>query len=239
MSSSVLQVCRWHPVPDVSTLQQMACDTILDCSNQAIRDRGRFNLVLSGGNTPREVYRRLSMARADWASWHIYFGDERCLPIEDPDRNSRMALDAWLQHVPIPARQIHLIPAELEPQLAARLYANTLMEIGYFDLVLLGLGEDGHTASLFPHRDWGTEAESPDALAVLDAPIRPPQRVSLSAARLSRTRHALFLVSGKSKHEAVKAWRDGKDIPAVAIRPPGGVDIIVASIMLTPTSILS
>ncbi len=148
-----------------------------------------------------------------------------------------MAAEVWLDYVPIPAFQLHTIAAELGAIQAARLYADALQKIGDFDLVLLGLGEDGHTASLFPDHEWGTAPGSPDTLAVFDAPKPPPQRVSLSAARLSRARQVLFLVSGESKHRAVAEWRDGKDIPARAIIPAVGVDVLVESALLAPLTI--
>jgi len=191
--------------------------------------------VLAGGNTPREVYRTLR-ADTDWSHWQVYFGDERCLPADDAERNSAMAADAWLDHVPIPRGQVHAIPAELGARAAALAYAETLRGIGDFDLVLLGLGEDGHTASLFPGRDWGLSADAPDALAVFDAPKPPPQRVSLSASRLSRTREALFLIAGEAKRSAVAQWRAGAAIPARAIQPETGVDVLVES-MLVPVGV--
>jgi 6-phosphogluconolactonase len=178
--------------------------------------------VLAGGNTPSGIYRMLRTADTDWSRWQVYFGDERCLPADDAERNSRIAADAWLNHVPIPQDQVHAIPAELGASGAALAYAETLRGIGDLDLVLLGLGEDGHTASLFPGHDWGVAASAPDALAVFDAPKPPPQRVSLSAARLSRTREALFLVEGEAKRSAVAQWRVGADIPARAIHPQAG-----------------
>jgi 6-phosphogluconolactonase len=227
-------VTRWHAVSDERALQQAALETILASAAQAIHERGQFHLVLAGGNTPRGIYRRLCAARTDWSRWHIYFGDERCLPPLDPARNSRMAEEVWLDSVPIPSRQLHAIPGELGASQAARMYAETLRTVGDFDLVLLGLGEDGHTASLFPGHEWGRGGGSPDTLAVFDAPKPPPQRVSLSAARLSRARQVLFLVSGESKHRAVAEWRSGKDIPARAIMPAAGVDVLVDSALLVP-----
>jgi len=190
--------------------------------------------VLAGGDTPRTAYQRLRERAAEWAAWHVYFGDERCVPRDDPARNSRMAGEAWLDHVALPALQLHAIPAELGPDAAAKAYAGTLQPVGEFDLVLLGLGEDGHTASLFPGHEWGTNPRSPDALAVFDAPKPPPQRVSLSAARLSRARQVLFLVSGEAKHKAIFDWRAGKNIPARAITPVAGVDVLVESALLLP-----
>lgn len=228
---------RWHAVPNERALQQTALEIILARAANAIHEHGRFHLVLAGGNTPREVYRKLRVAQTDWPAWHIYFGDERCLPSQDPERNSRMAAEAWLDRVPVPLLQLHTIPAELGASRAARIYADTLRAVGDFDLVLLGLGEDGHTASLFPGREWGTAPGSPDTLAVLDAPKPPSQRVSLSAARLSRARQVLFLVGGESKRKAVAEWRAGRDIPARAIRPAAGVDVLVESALLGPSAL--
>jgi 6-phosphogluconolactonase len=232
-----LDLCRWHAVSDERALQQAAIETVLAGAAQAIRERGQFHLVLAGGNTPRGTYHGLCAAQTDWSAWHIYFGDERCLSPLDPARNSRMAAELWLDCVPIPLLQLHTIPAELGAFQGARMYAATLQAVGDFDLVLLGLGEDGHTASLFPGHEWGAAAGSPDTLAVFDAPKPPPQRVSLSAARLSRARQVLFLVSGESKHRVVAEWRAGKDIPARAIVPAAGVDVLVESALLVPLAV--
>jgi 6-phosphogluconolactonase len=237
MNRAGVERCRWHAVSDERALQQAAFDTILASAAQAIRERGQFHLVLAGGNTPRRAYRKLREAPADWPAWHIYFGDERCLAVNDPARNSLMAGEAWLDHVAIPTPQRHLIPAELGPTQAAEAYAEILRSVGNFDLVLLGLGEDGHTASLFPDHEWGTAPGSPDTLAVFDAPKPPPQRVSLSAARLSRARQVIFLVSGESKHRAVAEWRACKGIPARAIMLAGGVDVLVESSLLAPLAV--
>jgi 6-phosphogluconolactonase len=229
-----LELCRWHAVDDELALQQMAIEMILASAAGAIHERGQFHLVLAGGNTPREIYHGLGAAQTDWSAWHIYFGDERCLPSDDSDRNSRMAAEVWLDCVPIPTLQVHTIPAELGAFQAARIYAETLRTVGDFDLVLLGLGEDGHIASLFPGHDWGTAPDSPATLVVMDAPKPPPLRVSLSAARLSRARKVVFLVSGEFKHRAVAEWRAGKDIAARAIMPTAGVDVLVTSSLLLP-----
>ena len=226
--------CRWHAVADLPALHRAALNAILGSATMAIQQRGQFHLVISGGETPREIYRQLRAAHSDWSAWHIYFSDERCLPPTDANRNSRMAGAAWLDHVPIPAAQLHIIPGELGASKTAREYAETLRTVGMFDLALLGLGEDGHTASLFPGHEWGITPDSPDTLAVFDAPKPPPQRVSLSAARLSRSRQVIFLVAGESKHRAVTEWRNGKIIPARAIAPAAGVDVLVESALLMP-----
>jgi 6-phosphogluconolactonase len=221
------QVCRWHALADANTLEHGAAAEILLASQRAIARSGGFHLVLAGGNTPRRIYQALQQSGAEWSRWHIYYGDERCLPPGDAERNSRMAADAWLDHVAIPSAQIHTIPAESGAANAAKSYAHMLAGRGDFDLVLLGLGEDGHTASLFPGHDWGTGPGAPDVLAVFNAPKPPPDRVSLSARRLAAARQVIFLVSGTGKQSAVAAWRAGSAIPAAAIAPATGVDIMV------------
>lgn len=224
--------CRWHAVEDMPELQNVALNMILASAATAIRKRRQFHLVLAGGDTPRAIYKQLRTAQADWPAWHIYFGDERCVPSADPRRNSVMAGETWLDYVEIPADQLYTIPGELGADLAACEYAQTLNTVGMFDLTLLGLGEDGHTASLFPGQEWGAGPDSPDTLAVLDAPKPPAQRVSLSAARLSRSRQVIFLVSGESKRDALARWRASENIPARAITPEKGVDVLVESVLL-------
>lgn len=226
------QRIRWHRLPGAEALRREAARRILDAAARAIRDRGRFHVALAGGQTPRAVYRRLRAARTDWRAWHVYFGDERCLPPTDPRRNSRMAARAWLDHVPVPASNVRVVPAERGARAGAKAYAARLRGLGEFDLVLLGLGEDGHTASLFPGHEWGAGRGAPDALAVLDAPKAPRARVTLSASRLSRAREVLFLVEGTSKRAALARWRAGEHIPARAIRSRGVVRVLVESALL-------
>jgi len=230
---------RWHTASDLQDLHDAALTAILDAAILAIQQRGMFHLVISGGETPRKIYQQLRSAQTDWSKWHIYFSDERCLPTTDRNRNSRMAGEAWLDHVSIPENQIHIIPTEIGASQSALRYAAIMSTVKMFDLVLLGLGEDGHTASLFPNHEWGDKPDSPDTLAVINAPKPPSERVSLSAACLSRSRGVLFLVAGESKRCAVTEWRNGKNIPARAIVPEAGVDILIESDLLTPLSIKS
>jgi 6-phosphogluconolactonase len=226
------QQCRWHAFPTTSALEYAAAQAIFNASQQAISERNAFHLVLAGGTTPRRVYELLSTKDTDWRAWHIYFGDERCLPAGHAERNSSMAAQAWLDHVGIPASQIHIIPAEQGAVAAARTYAKILSRVDVFDLVILGLGEDGHTASLFPNHNWGASPEAAATLAVQDAPKPPSERVSLSARRLSLTRQVMFLVSGASKQQAIMDWRHGKQIPAAAISPDSGVDVYLEEELL-------
>ncbi len=219
----VFEHTRWHLYADAAALAARAARIILRAAEEAIRARGHFSLVLSGGTTPRAVYERLAKAAADWEAWEIYFGDERCLPPEHPERNSRMAADIWLDHVPILRDRIYIIQAELGPDAAAAAYIPLLEKALPFDLVLLGLGEDGHTASLFPgHRH--AEAR---VVPVHNAPKPPSERVSLSAHTLSDTHQALFLITGSGKRTAIAAWQGGESIPAADITPVGGVDILL------------
>ncbi len=217
---------RWHVV-DASNWLATAVSWVNQAADSALAARGIFHLVLAGGGTPEQLYRALAEQQHDWSRWQIWFGDERCLPQDDPQRNSRMASAAWLDRVDIPAANIHIIPAEHGATTAARLYAEQLQNQGAFDLVLLGLGQDGHTASLFPGNVIGSASESADVLPVFDAPKPPPERVTLSARRLSHSRCVLFLIRGADKREALSAWRQGATIPAAAIHPDAGVDLLI------------
>jgi len=226
--SNVPQQVRWHAAAGAGALAAAVTGRTLDLARRAIEARGSFTIVLAGGETPRATYELLRHAEARWSDWHVYFGDERCVPRMDPQRNSHMAQEAWLAHVPIPSPQIHEIAAELGPVEGARRYATLVAGVASFDLVLPGRGEDGHTASLFPGRDIDVgDDDAPDAIAVFAAPKPPPMRVSLSARRLSRAEHVFFLVAGAGKSAALQRWRAGEEIPAASIRPPRGVDAFV------------
>jgi 6-phosphogluconolactonase len=219
------QIVRWHVYPNLDELAARAAHAIARCANESIAARNRFDVVLAGGITPRSVYEKLRGADTDFQKWHIWFGDERCLPLGHRDRNDAMARAALLDHAAIPEHQIAPIPAQRGPEEAAREYARLLADVGQFDLVLLGLGEDGHTASLFPGHDWATDSNRPAVLPIRGAPKPPPERVSLSAWRLSCARQVLFIVSGAAKRDAINAWRSKKPIPAQAITPDSGVEV--------------
>lgn len=223
---------RWHVCSSAAEVSERAVAWIGAAARQAIAAHGVFRIVLSGGETPRSVYRALRALETDWSAWQIWFGDERCLAADDPRRNSSMAGEALLDHVPIPPVQAHVIHGELGAEPAAAEYCAALAGEPEFDLVLLGLGEDGHAASLFPGGEWGEASDAPDALAVRAAPKPPAERVSLSARRLGGTQCALFLVTGAGKHGAVRAWRAGSRLPAASICPPGGVDVLVEQISI-------
>jgi 6-phosphogluconolactonase len=220
------QQIQWKPFETTEKLRLATRDEILACAAQSIIARGKFLIVLAGGTTPRDVYRLLCDGATDWSKWHVYFGDERCLPPAHADRNSRMAQESLLQHVPIPAGQIYPMPAELGPDAAAKAYSATLEDVGLFDLVLLGMGEDAHTASLFPGHTWESDPVMP-AIPVRGAPKPPADRVSLSASRLSAARRVIFLVTGAGKQDAVRLWGNGAVVPVAAVRPESGVEVFL------------
>jgi 6-phosphogluconolactonase len=224
---------HWQLFESVAAVRDAACAAVVHSAEEAIAQRGCFTLVLAGGTTPRDVYRQLCSITTDWSKWHIYYGDERCLPTDHAERNSRMAEEAWLNHVGIPPQQIHAIPAELGPELGAAQYCRVLAQVGEFDLVLLGLGEDGHTASLFP--DNLLELDGAPAIPVRGAPKPPAERISLSSSRLSNARRVIFLVTGAGKREAVKQWRNGSvKLPAAAIQPSSGAEIFLDAACVAP-----
>ena len=218
---------RWHRLDSAADWLAEVLAMIRQAETAAIAARGVFHVVLAGGSTPQRLYQALAMEHHDWVRWQLWLGDERCLAVDDGERNSVMVQLTLLSQVPIPGTNFHPIPAELGALKAAEVYAETIRAVGEFDLVLLGLGEDGHTASLFPGHAWGMGSDSPTVLAVFAAPKPPPERVSLSANRLSRSRRVMFLVSGAGKRTALAAWQRGAQIPAAAIAPSAGVDVFI------------
>ncbi len=213
-SAGNTELRKWQVFPDAEALAQCAVEHIVAAAATAVREDGSFRIVLAGGGTPLAVYSRLAEMDLNWSHWHFYFGDERCLPEQHPDRNSVMAQQSLLEKIPVPAHQVHPIPAELGAEAAATVYARTLRSAAPFHLVLLGLGEDGHTASLFPGQEHDLQSV---VVAVHDAPKPPPDRVSLNYPVLSSAQQVLFLVAGRGKREAVRAWRQGEDLPASRI----------------------
>lgn len=213
---------NWRVFTDADALASYAAEAILACAREAIAARGGFHLVTAGGSTPLAIYHLLaSCKKADWARWHLYMGDERCLPLNDAQRNSTALEQVWLAKSPIPAGQIHLIPAELGASQAAKLYA-PLVRNRCFDMALLGMGEDGHTASLFPGHDHSDEVS--DGITgrwvqcEFHSPKPPAERVTLSAETLGSCRTLLKLVSGQAKREAVARWLQGENLPISQIK---------------------
>ena len=186
-----------------------ACRLISAAAAVAIAQRQLFRLVLAGGSTPGRAYELLAASSQRWTAWEIFWGDERCLPATDPARNSRQAQALWLDRVAIPAGQIHPIPAELGAAPAAAKYAELIVDKQPFDLVLLGMGEDGHTASLFPD----AEAQTAPVIAISNAPKLPAARVSLNFQTLRACRRQLVMITGTEKAAALAAWQQGESLP--------------------------
>lgn len=206
--------CRVSDSADA--LATAAAARIVMLARESLAHSGRFVLALAGGNTPRQCYAQLRHANLDWLQVHVYFGDERCLPWGHPDRNDVMARAAWLDHVPIPAAHIHSIPAEQGPRQAAQAYAEVIRSALPLDLAVLGVGEDGHTASLFP----GDPALASSALVVpvFHAPKPPEERVTLSLGTLNGARHKLFLASGVGKRAILERLGEHPELPAAQVR---------------------
>ena len=223
------QITRWHQFDSQQAINNAALQAILNAASKAIAKQGSFSIVLAGGSTPKSIYQLLSKAEADWANWHVFINDDRCLPVDDAERNSKMVEDVWLSHVNIPKNQFYAIPSELGPIAGASAYAKTIANVGTFDFVLFGLGEDGHTASLFPDHAVNNSA---DVVPVFNSPKPPEERVTMSQNRLNNTHEAIFLVTGKGKQEAVNNWRSGVAIPAALITPACGVDVYCYDVKL-------
>lgn len=197
---------------DAAALGVVVAQRIAVLSAQAIAARGVFHLALAGGDTPRRCYENLRQMPIDWAHVQIYFGDERCLPKGDAKRNDSMAREALFDHIAIPPSNIHAIPAELGAREAAARYVEILHPL---DLVLLGMGEDGHTASLFPGNPASFSLA--EVVPVFDAPKPPAERVSLGMSMLNAARVKLFLVAGSSKRAALEQILLGTALPAAQV----------------------
>lgn len=204
---------EWRVFADADALVAELSAALCAEAAAAIAARGAFHLVLAGGTTPLALYRALARQQAGDARWHVWYGDERCLPVDHPERNSVVIEAAWLAASRIPPENRRPIPAEQGSHEAATVYARWLAGVADFDVVLLGMGEDGHTASLFPGHNW----DGADVLAVQDAPKPPPERVSLSAARLNRSQRVWFVITGAGKREALSCWKNGDPLPVSAI----------------------
>ncbi|MET0387076.1 MAG: 6-phosphogluconolactonase [Polyangiales bacterium] len=228
----------------VSTPDQLAerCAVhIVQVALLAFANRGVFRLCVAGGNTPRGAYARLAQQdlahQLDWQRVHIYFGDERCVPPDHPQSNYHMLHESLLSRVPIPPSRVHRIAGEAPPPLAAQSYSELLRSaLGVepdgsprqtFDLVLLGLGADGHTASLFP----GSSLELEEWVSPRQHPTTGEWRVTLTEPLLNSAEETLFLVAGEDKAERLAEVRntalDMLRLPAQRIVPRGHLRFLV------------
>jgi 6-phosphogluconolactonase len=229
-------------LPDAAAVQAAAAEVFVQRTAAAAGARGAAFVALSGGSTPRGLYALLAdpggpfRARVPWPALHVFWGDERPVPPDHPDSNYRVAHEALLARVPVPPAQVHRIPAEdPDARRAAERYAAELrhvfaahgrLEEGWprFDLVLLGMGADGHTASLFPGTDVLHERIA--LVAAAWVPALGTHRITLTAPVLNRADAVAFLVTGADKAETLAAVLDGAPRPVMypsqAIRPEHG-----------------
>ncbi|UQB43331.1 6-phosphogluconolactonase [Thiomicrospira microaerophila] len=224
MSSKLPQ--GWQVFDDAEILAQQAVSLIIKQAKQAIEQRGEFHLVTAGGTTPNRCYEILAeQSDQAWHQWFIYMGDERVLPLNDPERNSTSLQQAWLSKVSIPQDQIFLMPTEMGLEQSRLAYQQVVDQVEKFDCVLLGMGEDGHTASLFPGHNNQDASES--VISVTDSPKPPAERISLSYKILNNTRNLLKLITGEGKYSAIQAWLSGSALPISLPQAEQATDVFI------------
>ena len=192
---------------DLEQLSRHAAELLVEQAAQAIQERGRFLATLNGGNTPNRLFQLLATEhrdQVDWRKTHVFWGDERCVPATDPGSSYGQAQGIFLMHVPIPENQVHRVQGELAPASAAMEYAQILESFGEdhldfprFDLIYLGMGEDGHTASLFP----GSPVDVAESVIPVTANYqdRPANRVTMTPRVFNQARIVVFMASGEKK----------------------------------------
>ena len=227
-------------LPDPESWARAAADKLVDLAGKAIAERGRFRLALSGGDTPRPLYSLLASGRyrskVDWSRVSVFFADERCVPATDSRSNYGMARELLLNHAPVAWTRVHRIRGEEDPERAATEYAQLLdapdggderldaPQRSRLDLALLGMGRDGHTASLFP--GMAVVLEPRRRVAAVYAEALAMWRVTLTPVALNAARSVLFLVCGRDKAETLRHVLEGPQAPTVwpaqAIQPHDG-----------------
>jgi 6-phosphogluconolactonase len=217
---------------DLAELSQRAAQQFAQLANPAIEQRGRFDVALSGGSTPRALYALLASAplsaQITWSRVHLFWGDERCVAPDHPDSNYRMTRESLLERIAIPETNIHRLRGEDDPEAAARAYEAELRRhfgsVAWprFDLVLLGLGDDGHTASLFPHSAALLETQRWVTATYIET--FSSHRLTLTYPVLNNAAQVSFLVGGASKAAAVRAilQSGNDDLPAARVHPSDG-----------------
>jgi 6-phosphogluconolactonase len=224
-------------LPDAEALALRTADLFALAAQEAAAARGRFAVALSGGETPRGLFRMLARQqfsqKIPWRHVQLYWADERCVPPDDAASNYGAAHDAFIRHVPIPEANVHRMRGEEDPATAALQYERELRalaaqekpksDIPVFDLVLLGLGADGHTASLFPHSE-ALNAE--ERWAVRNAAPDGAPRVTITYPVINAARRVWFLVSGEQKAgmlaEVLEGLRAPEAVPAQGVAPTPG-----------------
>jgi 6-phosphogluconolactonase len=215
---------------DLESLSMAAAELFVELADQAIASHGRFSVALSGGNTPHRLYELLATApfgdEIQWQDVHVFWGDERCVPADDPRSNARMAHQALLDHIPLPAGNIHAVQGDLPPAQSAAQYEAEVRNFfkgqpPIFDLILLGLGDNAHTASLFPHTPVLDEKER--WVAEVYVAEQDMYRVTFTAPLINQAKQVVFLVSGAEKAHALQNVIEGayqpQEYPAQLICP--------------------
>jgi 6-phosphogluconolactonase len=216
-----------HIAEDANRLFQECAENIVEYANECVKAHGLFSMVLAGGSTPQRLYLQLSSTplaeQMPWQSCQFYFGDERMVPHDHADSNYAMAKQALFNRVPVPAENIHPIPTNCrEAQDCADQYEQQLIGIPSLDLVLLGMGEDGHTASLFPDTDILTEKQKNAAAVYVDK--LAAWRISLTYPCINRSARVMILAQGTGKTEIVHEVLLGNKpeiYPVTGVRPTG------------------
>lgn len=193
----------------LEALHQALIEHISQTAKQAIADKGFFTLVLAGGNTPKALYQKLAKTEQQWEKWRLIYGDERHLALGDKDRNSTMIETYFLSQIESGKPQHFAMPFSADIEQDAGSYAETIADLLPIDFALLGIGEDGHTASLFPE----TPTQEQIVQAVYNAPKPPAQRLSLSAETLKQSQNIAFLATGKDKLAIIKQGIAQKNLP--------------------------
>lgn len=221
---------RVEVLPDRSAIVQRSLEIVLASLQNALAERGQFTIALAGGSTPKPLYEAIASQDLPWDKIHVFWGDERYVPADHPDSNEGMARRAWLDQVAIPPANVHPIPTdEADPAIAAQKHERQLQEFfqlgaGEFpmlDVVLLGIGDDGHTASLFPHTEALTVR---DRLITVGNKDGQP-RITFTSPLINQARTVIFLVTGANKQNALAhilaATGDETTYPARLIQPQG------------------
>jgi 6-phosphogluconolactonase len=216
---------------DVEQLAVTAAEEFTEIAAESINTRGRFIVALAGGKTPQRMYELLASepwtGRVSWANVHVFWGDERYVPDDHPDSNYRMARSTLLDRVSIPESNIHNVPTSMKPAEAAANYERVIREYGnpaHFDLILLGMGTDGHIGSLFPDSQLLHETERLVAAEYVE--FLGAWRISMTLPLINAAHTVIFLVSGESKTDTIyQVFHGDKDqmhIPAQAVQPREG-----------------
>jgi len=201
--------------PDAEAVAQAAAEFLYDQITTCVNAKAVCHVALPGGSTPARCLELLSGMPLPWSSIHWYLGDERCYPPGHAERNDSMIVKQLWSRIETPAENLHPIPAELGPEQAAEKYSGLIDNTGRLDIVVLGIGEDGHTASLFPDNPALENRHS--VVPVFDAPKPPAERVSLGLTTIQSAGQRIVLVSGSGKREALAQLKQGIQLPIARI----------------------